>query len=85
MKSLQRRFNNIAKRNPAMSTLLCFANAVMGQKFSMQKITKYFYRLVDKNDYPHRDKDLIVKEYFDLSQGPHKEAEARNPEGATGY
>ncbi|KKR47097.1 MAG: hypothetical protein UT82_C0003G0011 [Parcubacteria group bacterium GW2011_GWB1_40_14] len=78
MKSLKRRFNAKAAEYPAMSTLLCFANAAKDQKFSMRTITEHFNRLVDKDDYPSEDKDLIIQEYFDLSQGPEKDAEERS-------
>lgn len=60
MKSLERRFNNIKKRNPLWSDYICFAEAVKGQKFSREAIRRWFNKLVDKDDYDRRDKRKLI-------------------------
>jgi hypothetical protein len=55
MKSLERRFKNIEKRNPDWSTCLCFSEAVSRQNFSRQTIHRWFYKLVDKKDYDKKE------------------------------
>lgn len=51
MKSLERRFNNITRRNPSWSSYTCFASAILGQRFSRQTIHRWFYKLIEKDDY----------------------------------
>ena len=67
MKSLERRFNKIAERNPYWSSYICFAEAVSGQGFSRQAIHRWFTKLVDKNDYAGSDKKKILAHLENLS------------------
>lgn len=60
MKSIQRRFNNIREKKEGWSSYLCFAQAVVGQKFSRETIHRWFNKLVDKDDYAARDKKNIL-------------------------
>ena len=59
MKSIERRFKKISEKNPYWSDNTCFAVAITGQNFSRQTITKWFNKLVDKNDYGKNDKKEI--------------------------
>ncbi|MDD5639280.1 MAG: hypothetical protein PHR47_00540 [Candidatus Pacebacteria bacterium] len=61
MKSLERRFQNIAKRNPNFSSYLCFAKAIEGQQFNKKTIRFWFQRLVDKDDYITKEKGSLLK------------------------
>jgi DNA invertase Pin-like site-specific DNA recombinase len=67
MKSIKRRFNNIAKRNPNYSSYLSFAEAVKGQGFSKQTIQRWFNKLVDKDDYARSEKRETVDFLINLS------------------
>lgn len=59
MKSLERRFSEARRKNPEYSSIICFAEAVCGQNFSRDVITKWF-GLVDKTDYLTGSKKEIV-------------------------
>jgi hypothetical protein len=67
MKSLERRFNNIAERNSSFSSYLCFAKAIKGQRFSKQVINRWFQKLVDKDDYANNEKSSLLRYLYDLS------------------
>ena len=60
MKSLEKRFNNIAERNPNYSSYLCFAEAIKRQSFTKQTIQRWFKKLVDKDDYAKGEKKEIL-------------------------
>jgi uncharacterized protein with ATP-grasp and redox domains len=60
MKSVERRFNNIAKNNPEWSSYTCFAEAITGQGFSRQKIHRWFNKLVEEDDYTKKEKKEIL-------------------------
>lgn len=70
MRSIERRFNNIAKRNPCWSSYICFAEAVEGQSFSKQTISRWFQKLVDKKDYSKSDKKGILVHLDTLTNTP---------------
>lgn len=67
MKSLERRFNNISKKNPNLSSYLCFVEAVRGQGFSKQTIHNWFSQLVDKEDYNKTEKRALLEHLTNLS------------------
>ncbi len=60
MKSLERRFQRILKKQTGWSTYLCFANAVKGQCFRKRTIQYWFSKLVEPKDYSLGDKKQIV-------------------------
>ena len=60
MKSLERRFNNIAEMNPNWSSYICFAKAIKGQSFGEQVIRRWFNKLVDKDDYAKNEKKAVL-------------------------
>lgn len=61
MKSLERRFQNIKKRNPLWSSYVSFAEAVSGQNFSKRIITRWFNILVPTEEYStSAKKDLLT-------------------------
>ncbi len=74
MRSLERRFNNIAKLNPFWSSYLCFAEAVKNQEFSKRIIAKHFNNLVDKNDYNKQEKKELLKSLLSLSKKDSEES-----------
>jgi predicted RNA-binding protein YlxR (DUF448 family) len=67
MKSLERKFNNIAEKNPNLSSYICFTKAIKGQEFSKQTIHRWFQKLVDKEDYDNRDKTAILEQLENLA------------------
>lgn len=68
MKSLERRFKNIAERNPYWSSHTCFAEAVKQHGFSRQTIHRWFLKLVEKDDYSKSDKKAILSDLEGLSK-----------------
>lgn len=67
MKSLERRFSNITKKNPNWSSYTCFYEAIKGQRFSKQIIHRWFQKLVDKDDYAKSEKRDILAHLVGLS------------------
>ena len=72
MKSIERRFRRISEENPDLSTHNCFAKSVWGQKFSKGMIARWFYKLVDKDDYAQEDKKKVLEHLFQLSHDTEK-------------
>lgn len=62
MRSIKRRFENVLKRNPHWSSYICFAEGISGQNFSQQMIHRWFYKLVDNNDYSKSDKRALLEQ-----------------------
>lgn len=61
MRSIQRRFNTIQMNQEYWSSLTCFAMTVFGKNYNVQAIHRWFYKLVDKDDYDWRDKRKILE------------------------
>lgn len=59
MKSLERRFTEIKRKNKDWGSLICFAESVYKQGFNRETILKWF-SLIDKDDYLKKDKMEIV-------------------------
>ncbi|KKR46469.1 MAG: hypothetical protein UT82_C0012G0016 [Parcubacteria group bacterium GW2011_GWB1_40_14] len=70
MKSIQRRFNNVSEKNPNFSSYLCFAIAVAGQGFSRQRLCRWFYKLVDKDDYAWSERQEDLRHLNELTNRP---------------
>lgn len=68
MKSLERRFINIAEKNPLWSSYICFAEAVKEQNFSRDILHRWFQKLVDKNDYTRGEKKAILDHLENLTK-----------------
>lgn len=66
MRSIQRRFKKIIKRNFLWSSYVCFAEAVKFQQFSKGAIHYWFNRLVDKDDYSKKEKRNLLKHLCNL-------------------
>lgn len=60
MKSIEKRFNRIAERNPLWSTYMCFASAIDNQGFKRKAIYEWFNNLVDKDDYCKTEKYEVL-------------------------
>lgn len=70
MRSLERRFNNISRRNPLCSSYICFTKAIEKQNFSPRTIKHYFNKLVEKDNYAPDEKGEILKHLYIRSPGP---------------
>ncbi|MEK7071988.1 MAG: hypothetical protein AAB849_01985 [Patescibacteria group bacterium] len=70
MRSIERRFNYIATRNPLWSSYVCFAEAIKRQRFSRQAIHRWFLKLVKKDDYDPQDKKAILAHLENRSSWP---------------
>ena len=67
MRSIERRFKNIAEKNHLWSSYICFAEAIKGQKFTKPMISMWFSKLVEKDDYSKNDKSQLLKQLGNLS------------------
>ena len=67
MKSLERRFRNIAEKNPSLSSYVCFAKTIKGQGFNKQTIHRWFQKLVNKDDYAKKEKRAVLAHLDNLS------------------
>lgn len=68
MKSVERRFKKILKKNPCWSSYVCFAETCNSQDFQKKTIYFWFNKLVDKNDYDKKEKKLILSHLRSLSR-----------------
>jgi hypothetical protein len=53
-------FDVIQDKNPGLSTLICFSKAIAKRNYEPEYVTKWFKKLVDKEDYEHRDRDEVL-------------------------
>lgn len=67
MRSIERRYKSIEAKNPLWSSFICFAEAVKNQHFNRQAISRWFSKLVEKDDYSKSDKKQILNHLEDLS------------------
>lgn len=68
MKSLERRFKNIAERNPYWSSYICFAEALRDGNFSRQTVHRWFYKLVSDDDYAKKEVKAILEHLRGLTE-----------------
>ena len=67
MRSIERRFKNIAEKKPFMEFLYLFCGSHKGQKFTKPMISLWFSKLVEKDDYSKSDKNQLLKQLENLS------------------
>ena len=67
MKSLEIKFRKIAEKNPDLSSYVCFARTVTGQKYNSQTIHRWFQKLVEKDDYAKNEKRALLAHLENLS------------------
>lgn len=61
MKFIERRFRLFEKKYPDYFDFVVFSLATEKQNFSRQKLSKWFYKLVDKDDYEKRDSVKLLR------------------------
>lgn len=70
MKSIERRFKNIAKYNPNLGAYVVLAGSVREQHFSHVMIARKFNKLVPKIDFDFKDKKKLYKHLYSLNDEP---------------
>lgn len=71
MRSVHARYKIIQRNLPSTySSYICFARAIKHQRFSYELISKWFNKLVDKEDYRQRERNDIVVYLHRLSNTP---------------
>lgn len=70
MLSIERRFNRETKQRPFHSSYICFAEAVKRQGFTRRKISYWFEKLVDKDDYQPSIFNNLVSHMCALTNKP---------------
>lgn len=72
MRSIERRFNKLKslKQNEYKSSYTLFAEAIKGQKFGADVISRKFGKLVDKSDYSSSEKKSVLRYLTNLSNPP---------------
>ncbi|MCB9806150.1 hypothetical protein H6775_03265 [Candidatus Nomurabacteria bacterium] len=65
MRSIEARFNRFNKK--PVSSYLAFSNAVKGQGFSRDSISRNFVKLVYRDDYLKKDKKQLIDHLENLS------------------
>lgn len=61
MRSIEKRFQEIKKKNPYWSSLICFTHVIRGMKLNKQTIRRNFKKIVDKQDYEKNEKMEILR------------------------
>lgn len=69
MKSIQRRFEVFRKRDSNVGDYIIFAKTVRNQKFSKDMISRWFNKLISKDDYDSADKKSLIESLVKLSEG----------------
>lgn len=67
MRSIQRRFEIIKNQNPYWSDYICFAESVVGMDFGRPSLSRWFNKLIEKDDYDKKDRNQISEFLVDLS------------------
>lgn len=70
MKSIERRFAKLQQFCPETGSYIHFAQAVTGGQFAPASIRRWFYRLVEKDDFDPRDKVDIFTHLDQLTNRP---------------
>ena len=62
-------FENTKRMNPCWSTWTCFAEIIKGRSgISKRIITRYFDRLIDKDDYAKSEKSQLINYLEELKK-----------------
>jgi len=67
MKNLENDFIKIRENHMDWSDYSCIAYAVKNNKHSEKIITKWFNKLVSKDDYSRSSKEILIKHLYNLS------------------
>ncbi len=70
MKTIERRFLSVRKKNQNLGDYSTLFRAVKEQNFKRVTISRWFSILVDKNEYDLSDRSQLVKQLSEASQTP---------------
>jgi len=64
-------FQEISNNNPYWASWVCFCETIKGGKnLSKKIIKKYFYKLVDENDYAKKERYQLLNYLYLLASNP---------------
>jgi hypothetical protein len=66
---MKEKFKELTEKYPSLSSAMIFSKLVKGRKMQRSEITKWFGKLVDKEDYDKMDKNELRLFYYKLSNG----------------
>lgn len=61
MRSIKRPFDKLKEDNPCWSSYTCFTKQISKGNYSKDTISRWFYKLVDRDDYLASEGRSIVK------------------------
>ncbi len=67
MRSIERRFYEVQHHSSGLSSLMSFIKAIRDQGFTLEIISKWFNRLVDKEDYDEADRRILLRFLYLIS------------------
>jgi len=70
MKTIERRFLSVRKKNQNLGDYSALFRAVKEQDFKRATISRWFSVLVDKDDYDLSDRSKLVKQLSEASKTP---------------
>ena len=70
MRSIERTFKNIQKKNPFYSSWTCFAETVKNRNYTKRTINFWFNRLVDTEDYRREERKELLSFLYDCTNTP---------------
>lgn len=70
MKSIQRRYGLFKARHPELGDFTVLMKTVKGQKYTKDTISRWFEKLVEKDDYSKEDKKHLMDNLLKLTNWP---------------
>ncbi len=64
MRSIQARYNQFKTKHFDWSSLTCFDEAIRGQNFSEDMVSRWFNKLTNKDDYDKEQRKDILKNMY---------------------
>jgi hypothetical protein len=61
------KFKQLEEQNPNLSSIMVFGKLVRGRKMHQKDISKWFSKLVDKEDWVGSPREQLTKFYWQLS------------------
>ena len=68
MEQLRNHFNRITRKNPYLSSLICFNETMKTRSYYTKIITVGFRSLVNKDDYPRKHYNELLEQAINLNQ-----------------
>lgn len=67
MRSIQRRFEIFKNKNRNFSDYINFAESIKNQNFNKEMMSRWFSKLVPKEDYDQKDRSKLINHLANLS------------------